>query len=86
MEKRNTAGCSACWYRPPRHVQVDCRPVSGLASGFPRRITFPRRAQWCIDSPWLAYRCGGSAGLVIVMTHRLPVSSLERTFAGHLQL
>jgi hypothetical protein len=26
---------SACWYRPPRHIQVSCRPVSGLTSGFP---------------------------------------------------
>lgn len=45
--------------------------------------------QWRNDSPQLAYRCGGSAGIVAHLdryeTHRLPVSSLGRTPSGHLK-
>jgi hypothetical protein len=57
------------------------RPVSGLTSTFQDAGESPsharRRAQWLIDSPLLAYRCGGSAGIGLVNdrnTHRLPVS------------
>jgi len=27
-------------------------------------IAFPCSAQWRVDQVWLAYRCGGSAGIV----------------------
>jgi hypothetical protein len=27
-------------------------------------IAFPCSAQWRVDQAWLAYRCGGSAGIV----------------------
>ncbi len=59
------------------------RPVSGLARG-PRtgadRLPAPQRSG-SMTRPQLAYRCGGSAGLVPRPrsgTHRLPVSPLAR--------
>ncbi len=47
-------------------------------------ITFPCVAQWSIDQVWLAYRCGGSAGIA---TNRGPASRFTRsnrsgTFGG----
>jgi hypothetical protein len=50
---------------PAATLERAFRPVSGLASGFPLSAAFPRYAQWLRDRFVLAYRCGGSAGIVI---------------------
>ena len=43
------------------------RPVSGLASGLEDLSGSPShvKTQWLCDPPELAYRCGGSAGIVL---------------------
>ncbi len=40
--------------------------------GFPCLSPSHAHAQWLRDRLVLAYRCGGSAGIVIRQTHRLP--------------
>ena len=69
----------------PRGTCVKCvrRPVSGLAS----LGVSPSQAgaQWHFDTPALAYRCGGSAGMVFLRTRTcFPFNRCRESALRHL--
>ena len=68
----------------PRHFRmVARRPVSGLTS----LDVSPSQAvaQWLIDTPSLAYRCGGSTGIMSLRhspVSRLTAAGIQKTCSG----
>jgi len=69
-DREDNATCQHC---PPQYGYIRQAGLRAHERVLPWWIAFPRSAQWHIDSPGLVYRCGGSAGIVIELTHRLPV-------------